>query len=118
MNEILVLFYSRFYEKSLEMKEFMEYLDNVRILNVDNKNISDKIVNDTTYSIKHVPSILLLKEDGSVQLYEKESAISYYDSLRDPGQPYEHPPSEQEEPAQNKNMSVMDIAKMMENGRG
>ena len=83
MNEILVVFYSRYFDKSIEIKEYLENnLDNVRTLNVDNKDVRDRILRDETYSIRYVPTILILKEDGSIEIFEKEAAINYYNSIK------------------------------------
>lgn len=148
MSEIIVVFYSNYYQKSVEIKDFFvnENGSNVRTLNVDNKNVREEILNDNTYGIKYVPTLLLLKEDGSMQIYEKEAAISYYEEMKQQkewdaermrnknefmlknrgslsvSQQTTLPLQEQqqdddEERYQTKNMSVMDIAKAMENNR-
>ena len=149
MSEIVVVFYSNYYQKSVEIKDFFvnENGSNVRTLNVDNKNVREEILNDNTYGIKYVPTLLLLKEDGSMQIYEKEAAISYYEEMKQQkewdaermrnknefmlknqgslsvSQQTTRPLQEQQqdddddERYQTKNMSVMDIAKAMENNR-
>ena len=153
MSEIIVVFYSNYYQKSVEIKDFLvhENGSNVRTLNVDNKNVREEILNDNTYGIKYVPTLLLLKEDGSMQIYEKEAAISYYEEMKQqkewdaermrnknefmlknqaslpvsqqttgpppPPQQRQQEEEDDEERYQTKNMSVMDIAKAMENNR-
>lgn len=151
MNEILVVFYSRYFDKSIEIKEYLENnLDNVRTLNVDNKDVRDRILRDETYSIRYVPTILILKEDGSIEIFEKEAAINYYNSIKKKNEikteteenrkqyfmkkmdssdnqnreeatellkelPKETPQEATE--MNTKNLSVMELAKAMENGR-
>ena len=151
MNEILVVFYSRYFDKSIEIKEYFENnLDNVRTLNVDNKDVRDRILRDETYSIRYVPTILILKEDGSIEIFEKEAAINYYNSIKKKNEikteteenrkqyfmkkmdssdnqnreeatellkqtPKETPQEDTE--MNTKNLSVMELAKAMENGR-
>ena len=135
MNEIVVIFYSNFYPKSKEIKEYFEDQENIRYLCVDNKDIRDKILKDKIYGIKSVPTLLFLKQDGSMQIYEKEGAIQYYDQLREKEQNEQEmeknkiaffASKNQQEPEQqqatedvlpSKNMSVMEMAKAMESSR-
>jgi len=135
MNEIVVIFYSNFYPKSKEIKEYFGDQENIRYLCVDNKDIREKILNDKIYGIKSVPTLLFLKEDGSMQIYEKEGAIHYYDELREKEKNEQEmeknkiaffaSKNQQEQPPQqatedvlpSKNMSVMEMAKAMESSR-
>ena len=135
MNEIVVIFYSNFFPKSKEIKEYFEDQENIRYLCVDNKDIRDKILKDKIYGIKSVPTLLFLKQDGSMQIYEKEGAIQYYDQLREKEQNEQEmeknkiaffASKNQQEPEQqqptedvlpSKNMSVMEMAKAMESSR-
>jgi len=100
-----------------------------------NKDIREKILNDKIYGIKSVPTLLFLKQDGSMQIYEKEGAIHYYDQFREKeknekemeknkiaffaSKKQEEPPKtlEDEDILQTKNMSVMEMAKAMESSR-
>lgn len=82
MNTIKVIYYSNYYPKSVEIKEYMENDEHVRTLNVDNKDVSKAIIADTVYGIRHVPSILLLNEDGSMKIYEKDAAVLYFEELK------------------------------------
>lgn len=136
MNEIVVIFYSNFYPKSKEIKEYFEDQENIRYLCVDNKDIREKILKDKIYGIKSVPTLLFLKQDGSMQIYEKEGAIQYYDQLREKEQneqemeknkiaffasKNQQEPPQQQQPTEDvlpsKNMSVMEMAKAMESSR-
>jgi hypothetical protein len=144
MNEVVVVFYSNYYDKSVEIKEFFEKNhDNFRVLCVDNKEIREKILSDTTYGIKYVPSLLFLKEDGSMVIYEKETAIEYYNNLRESKKNdeerernkiaffsnntkenptpmpimKEEPEKEEENDMLQSSMSIMEMAKAMETGR-
>jgi len=127
-NEIIVVYYSNYFPKTVEMKEYLENSENVRTLNVDNVDISRRILTDDTYKIKYVPSILSLKEDGTIQIYEKDAAFLYYENIKRANEEGDKetqiqstiPPDEkvtEELPVKNANMSIMDIAKAMENGR-
>ena len=135
MNEIVVIFYSNFYPKSKEIKEYFGDKENIRYLCVDNKDIREKILNDKIYGIKSVPTLLFLKEDGSMQIYEKEGAIHYYNELIEKEKNEQEmeknkiaffaSKNQQEQPPQqptedvlpSKNMSVMEMAKAMESSR-
>ena len=143
-DEIIVVYYSNYFPKTIEMKEYLQNSENVRTLNVDNIDVSRRILKDETYKIKFVPTILSLKEDGTIQIFEKDAAIQYYENIKqaneteseEAGQQemYQMNPTlkassknektvqaveEEEEdiPTTMTNMSIMDIAKAMENGR-
>lgn len=134
-DEIIVVYYSNYFPKTIEIKEYLENSENVRTLNVDNIDVSRRILKDETYKIKFVPTILSLKEDGTIQIFEKDAAFHYYENIKLANEtvsekPVEEEiyqiknashslPKEKEEdiPKTMTNMSIMDIAKAMENGR-
>ena len=141
-DEIIVVYYSNYFPKTIEMKEYLQNSENVRTLNVDNIDVSRRILKDETYKIKFVPTILSLKEDGTIQIFEKDAAIQYYENIKqaneteseEAGQQemYQMNPTlkassknektvqaveEEDIPTTMTNMSIMDIAKAMENGR-
>ncbi len=137
-DEIIVVYYSNYFPKTVEMKEYLENSEHVRTLNVDNIDVSRRILKDETYKIKFVPTILSLKEDGTIQIYEKDAAFSYYENIKRINEepivetpsptldmtmntknriPVEKDEEEKEDVPDKQNMSIMDIAKAMENGR-
>ena len=143
-DEIIVVYYSNYFPKTIEMKEYLQNSENVRTLNVDNIDVSRRILKDETYKIKFVPTILSLKEDGTIQIFEKDAAIQYYENIKQANETESEEASEQEmmyqrnptskassknekkvQPVEEEedipttmtNMSIMDIAKAMENGR-
>ena len=81
-DEIIVVYYSNYFPKTVEMKEYLENSEHVRTLSVDNIDVSRRILKDETYKIKFVPTILSLKEDGTIQIYEKDAAFSYYENIK------------------------------------
>lgn len=141
-DEIIVVYYSNYFPKTIEMKEYLQNSENVRTLNVDNIDVSRRILKDETYKIKFVPTILSLKEDGTIQIFEKDAAIQYYENIKQANETESEEAGEQEMyqmnptpkassknekkvqeveeediPTTMTNMSIMDIAKAMENGR-
>lgn len=72
MQKIIVIFYSFSDPSSLKIKNTLLTEQNVRSICCDYEHIKEKILNDNLYSIKHVPSILVLYEDGTDEIYQDE----------------------------------------------
>lgn len=112
---VVVVFYSRYNEQSLDFLQNIEPIMDVRKLCVDEKNVRQAIMNeDVNYNIRVVPSLLIFHSNGFL---EKQNGIKecsmWLDSVH-PSKSVEetllpHLPVEEVQPVESKKISVEDI---------
>lgn len=110
---VVVVFYSRYNEKSLEFLQNIESIMDVRKLCVDEKSVRQTIMNEeVNYNIRVVPSLLIFHSNGFL---EKQHGIkecsSWLDSVHPNKIMEDMPPLPVEEvqPVDSKKVSVEDI---------
>ena len=79
-NEIYIFFYSQSHSDSVRLQKILGNDSNFRFISVDNKQIREKIIEDTHYSIRKIPSLLIVKESGEDILYEGKNVLRWYQS--------------------------------------
>ena len=99
---IIVVFYSRYSQKSLNFLEEIEKIMEVRKLCIDNENVRGAIISEKeNYKIEYVPSILIFHSNGFMEKHSGyESCIQWLDKVR----PKELKPEEVKPIIENKNI--------------
>lgn len=81
-NSVIILFFSKYSNSSLELiKEMEEYL-NFKKICVDNKDIRSTILNESEkYNIQEVPCIFIFYSNGIIHKYEGEKAFQWANQI-------------------------------------
>ena len=79
---IIVYFFSRYNEKSLELSKLLAIEDiNMKKICVDNENVRKRIL-DSELDIRKVPTILILHPSQEMEKYSGEECFEWYNYLK------------------------------------
>ena len=79
---IIVYFFSRYNEKSLELSKLLAIEDiNMKKICVDNENVRKRIL-DSELDIRKVPTILILHPSQEIEKYSGEECFEWYNYLK------------------------------------
>ena len=90
MDTLWILVYSKFSNSSqtlLSMIDKSNINTPFQLLNIDNKEIRSKLLNDQRFKIKYVPCIIRIDSHGVAYQYEGEKAFNVVQKMYDDTQP-------------------------------
>ena len=94
MDTLWILVYSKFSNSSQTLLNFIEK-SNIntpfQLLNIDNKEIRSKLLNDQRFKIKYVPCIIRIDSHGVAYQYEGEKAFNVVQKMYEEAQPQMQP---------------------------
>lgn len=127
-NTILVLFHSLYDKLCIRLKNALDKESNVRTICVDHPDIKETILKDKVYQIQSVPSILVLHEDGTDELYQdNQECTEYFSKYYDvqliqtpkPRNPFlfDLPDKKEDKEEEEEKINIKDIAMRLEKER-
>ena len=84
---VIVYFFSRYNEKSLELSKLLTAEDiDMKKICVDNENVRERIL-DSELDIKKVPTILIFHPSQEIEKYNGEECFEWYNYLKQKNRP-------------------------------
>lgn len=78
----VILFYSKKSERSLEMKDIIDETGiDIDCVSVDSSEIRERVLSDTKYGIREVPSVLVLFSTGRHKVYTRRGLETWFGQL-------------------------------------
>ena len=103
MDTLWILVYSKFSNSSQTLLNIIEK-SNIntpfQLLNIDNKEIRSKLLNDQRFKIKYVPCIIRIDSNGVAYQYEGEKAFNVVQKMYEDAQPQMPPQMQPQMPQQ------------------